>query len=63
MVIGLLAASQTLILGPSGVNAASIVWATLAGVAVAGVRTSFSGGSTVSVEPSDRSDPENRTER
>ena len=63
MVIGLLAASQALILGPSGVNAASIVWATLAGVAVARVRTSFSGGSTVSVEPSDRGDPENRTER
>ena len=63
MVIGLLAASQALILGPSGVKAASIVWATLAGVAVAGVRTPFSGGSTVSVEPSDSVDPEDRTER
>jgi len=72
MVIGLLAASQTLILGSSGVKTASLVWATLAGVAVGGVtrfwgqkpgRTSSSGGSTVSVEPSDRGDPENRTKR
>lgn len=38
MFIGLLAASQALLLGPSGVEAASIVWATLAGVTVGGVR-------------------------
>ena len=63
MAIGLLAASQALVLGSSGVNTAAIVWATLAGVAVAGVRTPFSGGSTVSVEPSDSGDPEDRTER
>lgn len=38
MLIGLLAALQALILGPSGVTAASIVWATLAGVTLGGVR-------------------------
>ena len=38
MLIGLLAALQALMLGPSGATAASIVWATLAGVIVGGVR-------------------------
>lgn len=41
MVISLLAASQALILGASGVNIASMVWATLTGVAVGGVRRFF----------------------